>query len=315
MPCTKPVPAWQLADGSMTFIERGPIVKRYEVPCNQCMGCRLERTRQWAVRCVHEAQTSPGGMPNNEFVTLTYDDDHYDDPRLNYRDFQLFMKRLRHEVRVPIRFFMCGEYGDKTRRKHFHALIFGYRFPDRKHYKNSPGSKEPIYESAQLSKLWPYGNAFTGSVNYKSAQYVASYITKKINGDLAEAHYSFIHPNTGELWQLTPEFAHMSLKPGIGAKWYELYGRRVRIFDNVIVNGRESSIPKYYDRLAKRHVVAETGSYAEAKNSLDETKAQREYKALTSPNHALNNSPERDAVREEVMMARRNFYKIRKGEL
>lgn len=267
------------------------------------MACRLERSRQWAIRCVHEAKMQPGGMANNEFITLTYDDDHYEDPRLDYRDFQLFMKRLRQEVKTPLRFFMCGEYGEQTRRKHFHALIFGYRFPDRKHYKKS-SSGEAIYSSVQLSKVWTFGNAFTGSVTYKSAQYISSYIIKKITGDLAEQHYEFTHPLTGELWQLTPEFSHMSLKPGIGASWYEKYKGRLKAFDTVVIDGREQAPPKYYDRLRRR----------ESKLDLEESKAQREHKAIQSPKRKTDNTPERDAVREEVMQSRRTFYKIRKGE-
>lgn len=254
---------------------------------------------------MHEAKTTPGGVTNCEFLTLTYDDLHYDDPSLDYRDFQLFMKRFRKEVKTPLRFFMCGEYGDKTRRKHFHAIIFGYRFPDRQLYKKAPGSREPIYASAQLSRLWPYGNAFTGSVTYQSCQYVASYIIKKINGDLAEQHYAFVHPLTGELWQLTPEFCHMSTRPGLGAAWYHKYHQHSDAHDTVIVNGRQSAVPKYYDKLRRR----------KDRLGLEETKAQREFKAVSSTNYKLNNTPERDAVREEVAVSRRNFYKIRKGEL
>jgi len=300
MACYNPQPAWLLENGSISFIERGKILKRLEMPCGHCMGCRLERTRQWAVRCTHEAQLH--GI-NNAFITLTYDDANVPEPpTLDYRHFQLFMKRLRKEV-GPVRFFMCGEYGDKNRRPHYHACIFGYRFPDRTYWSKSP-SGAINYRSAQLEKLWPFGLSVVGDVTYQSASYIASYITKKITGDLADAHYRYISPD-GVIHQLKPEFCQMSLKPGIGADWYHKYASQLENFDHVVVNGRPQKPPKYYDKLRKRADPL----------SMEEAKAQREYKTLTSTSYAENNTPERDKVREEVMTSRRSTFKIRKGSL
>lgn len=300
MACYHPSAAWLLEDGSITLIERGPITKRIELPCGQCIGCRLERTRQWAVRCVHEAQLH--GV-NNAFITLTYDKEHLKSPSLDYRDFQLFMKRLRKDCAVPVRFFMCGEYGDKNRRPHFHACIFGWRFNDRKYW--SKGLSGTInYRSAQLEKLWPFGQSLVGDVTYGSAQYIASYIVKKVNGDRAAEHYRYIDDD-GVIHQLTPEFCHMSLKPGIGALWYQKYASQLEDFDHVVVAGRPQKPPKYYDKLRRRA----------DRVSMQDAKDQREHKALTSSSHKENNSPERDEVREAVAVSRRNFYKVRKGDL
>ena len=106
------------AKSDAQFIDR-PII----IPCGQCSGCRLDRSADFAVRCVHESR-----MHNkNCFITLTYDDDHlpkYDD--LVYDHFQSFMKNLRHECPPGLKFYMCGEYGDKTQRPHYHALVFGH---------------------------------------------------------------------------------------------------------------------------------------------------------------------------------------------
>ena len=103
--------------------------RRVSVPCGQCIGCRLERSRQWAVRCVHESSLHRF----SSFITLTYNDEHLPSDRsLNVEHFQRFMKRLRkHLEPLKIRFFHCGEYGDKFRRPHYHAIVFGYDFPDR----------------------------------------------------------------------------------------------------------------------------------------------------------------------------------------
>lgn len=215
------------------------------------------------------------------------------------------MKRLRQEVApTTVRFFMCGEYGDKTRRPHYHACIFGHYFPDRKYWsKGKSGSKN--YRSAQLEKLWPFGQSLVGDVNYQSASYIASYIVKKVNGDIAEQHYRYIDPLTGEISQLKPEFCQMSLKPGIGAGWYEKYAQQLENFDHVVINGRPQKPPRYYDKLRRR----------KDRLSMEEAKAQREFKALTSSSFKENNSPERDAVRIEVLESRRKNLKIRKGEL
>ena len=124
MPCYHPWLAYQCLDGSVVSVERkgkGAVVRTLTLPCGQCVGCRLERSRQWAIRCMHEAQLHE----RNSFVTLTYKGD-VPDEGLRYRDFQLFMKRLRkYASGQQIRFYMCGEYGDEKGRPHFHACLFG----------------------------------------------------------------------------------------------------------------------------------------------------------------------------------------------
>jgi len=90
MPCYHPLQAYQGEDGLVSFSElrRNKPVRSLQLACGQCVGCRLERSRQWAVRCMHEAQMHS----ENCFITLTYDAEHL--PRfmsLRYRDFQLFM--------------------------------------------------------------------------------------------------------------------------------------------------------------------------------------------------------------------------------
>ena len=100
------------------------------LPCGQCIGCRLERSRQWAVRCMHEASLHD----ENSFLTLTYSDENLPPGgSLHLPDFQNFMKRLRKSIAPKrVRFYHCGEYGDILSRPHYHALLFGYDFDDRK---------------------------------------------------------------------------------------------------------------------------------------------------------------------------------------
>lgn len=279
MACHKPLTAYKCADGSVVFNQLARYQIQHEIllPCGQCTGCRVDRAREWSVRCMHEAKMHDA----NSFLTLTYNDENIpSNGSLDYRHFQLFMKRLRMRV-GPVRFFMCGEYGDQTLRPHYHALIFGYDFPDKKPWRKS-ANDYMLYRSAELETLWKYGNAEIGTVTLQSAGYCARYCIKKVYGDLAPSHYG----------EREPEFGHMSLKPGIGATFFDKFQSDIYPSDFCVADGRITSIPKYYDKLYK--------------GSLDEIKETRELKASK---HAANNVHERLAVREEVLNAKLKFLK------
>lgn len=206
--------------------------------CGQCIGCRLERSRQWAVRCCHEASL----YDDNCFVTLTYNDESLPfGGTLVRRDLQLFVKRLRKYVNVTsggkFRFFGCGEYGDLNLRPHYHILLFGYNFEDRYLWRNSPSGFR-LYRSEILERLWSLGNCEIGDVSFESAAYTARYCVKKINGDRAVEHYG------GRL----PEFGCWSNRPGVGLPWLTKYQSDVYNFDYVVVNGVKARPPRYYDK-------------------------------------------------------------------
>lgn len=256
MPCFHPLQAYKTACGDVVFHEsaRVDVVRSLSLPCGQCVGCRLERSRQWATRCMHEASL----YKNNMFITLTYNDENLPlDRSLNYDHFQRFMKRFRknhkgmeeRDGKRAIRFYMAGEYGEQFGRPHFHACIFNFCFTDKKVFKRTP-SGSIIYTSEQLSALWPYGYASIGDVNFQSAAYVARYIMKKVNGDLAAQHYEYVTED-GEIVDRRPEFTKMSLKPGIGYQWYDQYKTDVYPHDYVVVNGRKVRPPRFYDKKFK----------------------------------------------------------------
>jgi hypothetical protein len=203
---------------------------------------------------MHEAQMHE----RNSFLTLTYDQDHLASSSLQYRDYQLFMKRLRKHARQPgLRFYMAGEYGERYRRPHFHACIFGYDFADKTPYKKSPSGFQ-IYKSLQLNKLWPYGTENTiGEVNFQTAAYTARYVMKKITGDPAEKHYEQINDETGEIEKLKPEFNQMSRRPGIGQTWLQKYTADVYPEGKMVVNGNEVNSPRYYDKKFKKQEPTE----------------------------------------------------------
>lgn len=207
------------------------------LPCGQCIGCRLERSRQWAIRSVHEALLHD----ENCFITLTYSDEFLHPSgslKFHKKDFVLFMKRLRKKFGSGIRFLHCGEYGELWQRPHHHAIIFGLDFHD-KVVAGRNHSGNLLYSSPTLERLWPFGIVRIGACTFESVAYVARYVTKKVNGLDAYEHY----------YGREPEYITMSRRPGIGHDWLfknpEIYN-----YDEVVIrNGLKCRPPAYYDRL------------------------------------------------------------------
>lgn len=275
MPCFKPIKAFKCSDGSVvwTQLKRYDIIGDIRLPCGQCIGCRLDKSRDWAVRCLHEAKMHR----QNAFATLTYNEQNLpNNGSLDYGTFQLFMKRLRKEV-GPVRFFMCGEYGELTNRPHYHALLFGY-WPEDSYYWMKGAQGYNVYRSDSLEKIWGLGNVMLGNVTRESAGYCARYCLKKVTGDRAESHYG----------GRTPEFAHMSLKPGIGASFFKKFESDILPNDYVVEGGWKIPVPKYYEKLYKGE-------------DLEDIKYKRE---KYSEKFKENNSDERLIVREEVTKAK-----------
>lgn len=235
---------------------------------------------------MHEAQLHE----HNCFITLTYAENPI---TLVYRDFQLFMKRLR-KVKGKVRFFVCGEYGEIGARPHFHACLFGCRFEDRRLFSSRNGIR--LYDSPLLSRLWPFGFASIGDVTFQSAAYVARYIMKKVTGDEAEAHYLVVNPDTGELVNRVPEFSHCSLKPGIGSGWFDKFAADIYPSGEVVVNGVKCAPPKYYDR---KYAELDSDGFARVA-------FEREMRARL---RVADNTVERLAVKETVAKARMRFLK------
>lgn len=204
------------------------------IPCGQCAGCRLERSRVWAMRCVQEASL----YDDNCFITLTYSDEALpEDGSLRKADLQGFFKRLRDRVGYGrVRYYACGEYGDSTARPHYHALIFNYDFADKAFFTQSRSGAK-LYTSSLLDDLWGFGHCQIGSVSFESAAYVARYIMKKITGDLAADYYA----------GREPEFNEMSRRPGIGRGWIDKFLSDVYPRDYAVVNGVKCRPPRFYD--------------------------------------------------------------------
>ena len=232
MPCFRPLKAYRKDGGGVAFdSKRGFADRPIELPCGQCVGCRVRRSREWAMRCVHEAQTHN----ENCFVTLTYSPQKLPaDGSLRVEDFQKFCKRLRKRV-GKFRFFHCGEYGEENLRPHYHALLFGVDFSfDRCILKSG---KYKLYTSPTLDSAWKLGFATIGDCTYESAAYVSRYVIKKVTGKDAEKHYN----------GRKPEYITMSRRPGIGSTWFDKFSGDVYPSDEVVIKGRKFRPPRFYD--------------------------------------------------------------------
>lgn len=246
MRCTRPLDAFRAPSGAIVFSRSKSVLagaSALKLPCSRCTACRLEKSRQWAVRCVHEASL----YDSNCFLTLTYDDGHVPEwGSLDKRALCLFFKRLRREIEPEkVRYYAVGEYGSESRRPHYHACLFGYDFPDKEVFRSR--GEFPVWRSRLLERLWPFGLSELGQVSFESASYLARYIMKKVTGDLALSHYDRLDHGTGEVKMLEPEFAHMSRRPGIGHDWIGKYMGEVYPADSVVMRGHLGKPPRYYD--------------------------------------------------------------------
>lgn len=302
--CTRPLLAWKVYSAAtkshsrMVFRDPCDGTEPQTVGCGQCLKCRIRYQHDWKVRLMHENKLHRA----SSFLTLTYNDEHMPEGRtLVPRDLQLFMKRLRWEISTSVRFFACGEYGDLLGRPHLHVIVFGFDFSDRWQWKQSK-SGHPLYRSPLLEKCWsvagrPIGNCDFGSVTPESCGYVAGYGIKKITGAKAKEHYEWRDPD-GVVYDRHPEFVRMSNRPGIGRGFLNKFEQEMFDNDSVIVNGRERSLPRYYEAKFRE------ASFENA-DRLEELKRRREARALLRP--AEERTPERLAAIEayEAAMLKR----------
>lgn len=212
--------------------------------------------RAWAMRCVHESLLHEESC----FVTLTYDQDHVPrDGSLRKRDWQLFAKRLRR-LCGPFRFFAAGEYGSLNRRPHYHALLFGMSF--RKERIELASGR---WTSPTLMERWGQGQVDVGDVSPKSAAYVASYSVKKQRDLVSRERLTRYDGETGEYWEVAPEFVLMSRRPGLGSDWIARFKSDVYPADEVVIEGTRDRPPRFYDsRLPEAELEALKGKRAQA---------------------------------------------------
>ncbi len=332
MPCYSPLKGWKCPySGGILFKDSGGLQKM-EVSCGQCIGCRLDHSRMWAMRIIHEScmWNDRGG---NCFITLTYSDENVpDDWSLHKNHFVKFMKRLR-KVFAPqkIRYFHCGEYGNVCKhridlervgcplcnvgRPHYHAALFNCSFCDLESYATQDGIVR--YTSPMLERIWKNGFVDVGDLNFESAAYIARYALKKVTGARAHDHY-MDYDMDGVIKWLAPEYITMSrghrceecrkkggrqpnclmCTGGIGYDWFQKYKKDIFPSDEVPVPGSGvfKGVPRYYEEIFK----------CEDPLSLEDIKAVRQ---VFMEEHAHEYTPERLMTKYKVKKAQAALLK------
>ena len=260
------------------------IVQR--VPCGRCVECRLARSREWALRILLEEKYCPGA---SWFVTLTYDDDHL--PELSPRvcsdtgvviwqhalvpdHLTLFLKRLRSRLvdrglqryyfldlgeekyQIGLRYFACGEFGEKSLRPHYHLCLLNCDLPDVVSFGRSK-TGELQWFSQLVQDCWKapdgtfYGRTALGKVTAQSAAYVARYIMKKQLGKSRREDRQAEREAFGTAF--VDEFVRCSRRPGLGRAFFEEHKQDIYRTDEIYCRLSESisamKPPRYYDSL------------------------------------------------------------------
>lgn len=260
MTCFYPVDAWRFYDtksqtttytrkySEFLRMQKNPsfvLLEKEKGSCGQCSGCRVEYTRQWAMRCVAEMGNSMKAV----FLTLTFDPFHLPSNNSISKEFiKTWLKNLRERIRYhyneTIRFYCCGEYGEKKGRPHYHAIIFGFDFPDKQLWSKKKG--QLLYISKFLQDAWFFGWHTIGQVTMESCQYVAQYVLKKFTSKddrKVKEHYG----------DREPEFHHMSRMPGIGAEFFNDFWNDMYPKDKFTFKGKQLRPPSYFDYLLKKN--------------------------------------------------------------
>lgn len=246
MPCVHPMPAWRTQAGIITFDPRERAASREELqmPCGTCIGCNKSKAQAWALRCLLELQQHQSAT----FTTLTYEPGKEPTTGLSKRDLQLFLKRLRKKIRKEsartIRFFAAGEYGEKTNRPHYHAILF---------------SCNAEMDRMAIEKTWGKGHAYTVPVTHRAISYTAGYCAKKYENTIENKERWETDYETGEYYlAYQPPFLQMSR----GGKQGSGIGGAARKHteswrDYAVLNGTRFPVPEYLHQAWEETATAE----------------------------------------------------------
>jgi hypothetical protein len=242
----------------------------HKVPCGKCPNCRKSKSNTWQFRLMQEYIRAT----TMHFVTLTYNDENVPygetEQTLHKKDLQNFIKRLRKSLNTKIKYYAVGEYGTKTERPHYHAII--YNIPEK--------------ETDKIAKAWGLGNTDTKKANGAMVRYCTQYLIKRIPKE-----------ETGRL----PEFALMSKR--LGDNW--LSPHKIKHYKEKLVphitetGGNILPMPRYYrDKIyneTEKRIVQEKGlAYQEENYNFDESgKLELDKVELVILKDKLNNNAKR----------------------
>ncbi len=251
------------------------VSKTVPMPCGNCLPCKITRRRIWTHRMMLERSTSETAC----FLTLTYDDKNLPEEFHNEKTGQIYSensvnpshvktfintlrKTLHRQSKTKIRYYACGEYGDKTQRPHYHLAIYGY--------PPCSGSG-PTYhgrtyvpcscsQCTELSSIWNKGHIFLGKLQQESAQYIAGYVTKKLTQDDNPRNTEYRQKSGIALNGRHPEFGRMSTQPGLGYYAAVAFGKKIQPFvkkiDDIppylVHNGKKWPLGRYLTNVIRK---------------------------------------------------------------
>lgn len=237
-----------------------------KVPCGRCHNCRKAKSREWALRLLHESTL----WDHSIFLTLTYNDDHLPyDMSLRKTTLQKYLKRLRKRIGDrKIKYYACGEYGPDGGRPHYHMVIFGLALWE--HQLGSPrGKGYEILGGPGFTAWHPRGFVAGGSINYGSLRYITDYVSKKsdiptrlrqqrlddlqinIRSTYLEPVADVVHLKQG--YQVQRPFQLCS--QGIGKEYLHKHKERLlRDMGCAVTTGKIAPLPRYYvKKLLEQH--------------------------------------------------------------
>lgn len=273
--------------------------KTMRVPCGKCVQCLRRRANGWTFRLLEESKVSTSCA----FITLTYEDTPTSEngfPTLHKPDLQKFFKRLRKRISdnhlsygytykkdIPtIKYYACGEYGSKTYRPHYHAIVYNLPYM--------------LFTEDFISSCWGLGHVQIDQGNELTMRYCSKYVMKSHwNKDL-----TLVDCSTGELFEddRIPEFSLMSKKLGFAfltpaMKKY----LRERCQGFVMLSGNPTALPRYYkDQLFDTTDLTEGLANERWRNSLNEAAElarEFDYKTLFDNNPHRQNEWKKDQIR------------------
>lgn len=276
------------------------------VPCGKCLGCRADQAREWSHRLQHESRMHD----HSWFVTLSYNEEKLpENGSLNPEHLRTFFKTLRRreeeragragEEATRYSYYACGEYGDKRKRPHYHAVLCGPSFLDKRFLRNDNGND--VWRSSILENAWPHGFSEFGDVTPASAAYVAGYVRKKLRRLEYEDMYTRVNPLTGEVVEVEEEFSRMSRRPAIGRRWIKKYWKDVYPRDYIVVEGKEYKPPRFYDKWMEQYHEKEEDCDCEAHwKVMQEVRAYRQDEDAYVSRYENKGRRIRHETREEI---------------
>lgn len=311
MACYAPLTAWEPRKDA---IDRRPVFKAelaqnaaepFRLPCNNCIGCHEDHRGQWVTRLMLESREYP--VDQSWFVTTTFEDRYLpDDFSVSKAEMKRFIRRLRRQSGLPVRFFCLAENGDDvrfTQRPHYHFLLFGLPLPDLEPWGRSKSGFHQ-FVSPFLENVWKKGIVQVGQVTSASVSYCSGYMTSKFRPKGAtkaerarqvEEHYTRFHSVTGELVKIKPPFTLCS--QGIGRAWAERFRETDLQHDFVVRDGLKLKMPRYF---VKKRIEWD----AEPLKRAELEKERRREFAMT-PQALANATPERLRTREQAQFLKR----------